>query len=209
MAERMERRSSRLRDDNDQNQDELPAEARALAPAINAAWQETLNGLFKPGDLLTKAKAMVAKGQWLDYVQQHLRFKAATARRLMTIASDKRLRQESHATHLPICWYTLWELTELTDEQFERGLQSGKINPNMLRVDIEVLKGSWVWGAISSPRTANSKFSYKPVAAKPDPRTKARTAYFEATIELTSDEADWEQALCDAHFRHAAGDDDE
>ncbi len=128
--------------------DDLPTEALALAPAINAAWRETLEGIFKTGDLLLKAKAIVPRGEWLEYVQEHLRFKAAAARRLMTIASDKRLRQESHATHLPICWYTLWRLTELTDEQFERGLQSGKINPNMQRTDIEIVKGSWVCMAV-------------------------------------------------------------
>jgi hypothetical protein len=56
---------------------------------------------------------------------------------------------------------------------------------------------------------ASSKFSYKREAAKPDPRTKARTTYFEQTIELTSDEAEWELALCDAHFRHVGDDDEE
>ena len=204
MTDRVERQLSGCRDNND-----LIAEALALAAAIILAWRETLEGIFKTGDLLIKAKAIVPKGQWLEYVQEHLPFKAATARRLIKIASDKRLRQELYATHLPVCWYTLWQLAKLTDEQFERGLQSGKINPDMLRVDIEVLKGSWVWAESSLPRMASSTSSYKRAPAKPDPRTKARMTYFERTIELTSDEAAWELALCDAHFRQFGDDDDD
>lgn len=193
----------------------LDTDMLAIVAAIVATWRETLEGIFKTGDLLLQAKAIVPEGQWLSFVREYLPFKGATARRLMAIASDGRLRQESHATHLPICWYTLWELTDLSDEQFERGLQAGTINPSMLRADVELLKGSWVPGRGGSPKLAGRaaskglrKFGYKMRPPQPDPVISARVAYFEATVELSPDENERELAACYAHFRRVAEDDD-
>lgn len=185
--------------------DEFTADAVALAVAINAAWRETLDGIFKTGDLLTKAKAAVGHGNWLQYVKQHLPFDRATARRLMAIASDTKLRNEAHVTHLPPCWPTLLDLTTTTEEQFERGIRDGLIHPGMLRADVERVKGRWVPGEIGSPRFRDDgKSMRRRVGPDPDPIKTAREAYFNLTCELSADEALREGNMCWDHFRAVA-----
>ncbi len=206
-------KSSRVKEPASPNKN-LPVEAIALVPVIKAARRATVASIFKVGDLLKEAKALVPNGQWLRYIREHLEYKEATVRRLIAIASDKRLRQESHATALPICWYTLWELTSLTDEQFNRALSGGDINPNMLRVDVERLKGMWVAGASSVGRQLTHSLvagthgprrsSNRSRLAEQDPVLTTRLAYFEAAVELTADEAERELAACYAHFRRDA-----
>jgi hypothetical protein len=70
-----------------------------------------------------------------------LDFNLSTAERLMAVARDKRLRNPAHAQALPPAWYTLYELTKLTDQQFEKGIAIGAINPRLSRQEAAVLAG--------------------------------------------------------------------
>lgn len=183
------------------------ADAVALAADINTAWRETPDGIFKTGDLLIKAKAAVGHGNWLKYVKQHLPFDRATARRLIAIARDTKLRNEAHVTHLPPCWPTLLDLTTTTQEQFERGIRDGLIHPGMLRVDVERVKGRWVPGEISSPRFRDDGKSMRrrqQAGPDPDPIKTAREVYFDLTCELSADAALREGNMCWDHFRAVA-----
>jgi len=59
-----------------------------------------------------------------------------TARKYMQISHDNRLSNGSHVNHLPNSWGTLYELTTLTDDQFNDCLENGIISPDMQRKDI-------------------------------------------------------------------------
>jgi N6-adenosine-specific RNA methylase IME4 len=54
----------------------------------------------------------------------------------MAIGADKRIANGAHVQHLPPHWGTLYELTKLTDQQFEAKLASGLIHPELERRDV-------------------------------------------------------------------------
>jgi hypothetical protein len=56
-------------------------------------------------------------------------------------AQNDNVRNSEHVPNLPVQWGTLYALTKLTDEQFDNGIKSGAINPNMQRKDVNVLRG--------------------------------------------------------------------
>jgi hypothetical protein len=61
--------------------------------------------------------------------------RASTANKLMKIGACDHLRNSEHVPNLPVHWGTLFELTLLTAEQFNHGIESGAINPKMQRKD--------------------------------------------------------------------------
>lgn len=106
------------------------------ADKIRAAWQSSFDGIMECGRLLTKAKAQLDHGQWLQMIESELPFKADTAQRLMKISTDERLTNAAHARFLPRSRETLYELTKLSTEVFEQKIADGTIHPEMQRSDI-------------------------------------------------------------------------
>lgn len=46
------------------------------------------------------------------------------ANKLMVIAQNDNVRNDARAQHLPVQWTILYELTKLTDEQFDNGIKN-------------------------------------------------------------------------------------
>jgi Protein of unknown function (DUF3102) len=101
----------------------------AWAVRIESAWRGAVEGVLETGRLLTEAKAALPHGAFTAMIETDLPFKPSTAQRLMRIAADERLSNPAHVQHLPPHWGTLYELTKLSNEQFEAGLASGGIHP--------------------------------------------------------------------------------
>lgn len=108
---------------------------------ISDAWREQVPSIFETGNLLEAAKAELRHGEWLLLVKEKLPFDKGTAQRLIAISNNDNLRNAAHGPHLPASWRTLYELTKLTDEQFDQGVKSGVINPKMERKDVNALRG--------------------------------------------------------------------
>ena len=108
---------------------------------ISSAWREQVPSIFETGNLLEAAKAELAHGEWLVLAKEELPFSHQTANKLMAIADSDVLRNYAHGRNLPAAWTTLYELTKLTEEQFDAGIKSGAINPKMERKDVKVLRG--------------------------------------------------------------------
>jgi hypothetical protein len=122
------------------------------ATRICAAWQKQLPGIFETGVLLESAKDELRPAEWRALLSnKELPFGKRTANRLIAIAKDDRLRSETHASRLPACLMTLYELTKLTSEQFEQGIETGVINPKMMRKDLKPLLGDKGSGSSSKP----------------------------------------------------------
>ena len=98
---------------------------------INAAWNKSLEGIFEAGRFLAESKSELAHGEFMAMVKDDLCFGQSTAAKLMKVARDPRITNSEFVPNLPPSWGTLHELTKLSDEQFEGGLESGLINPNM------------------------------------------------------------------------------
>jgi hypothetical protein len=115
------------------NMDE--AKAREFAELIRREWRAILYCIIAVGNLLIEAKRSVPHKQWLSLIKGGLPFGPRTAQRLMKIAMDKRITDATRAPHLPSCWATLYELTKLSDEWFQKGLELKRIHPEMQRAD--------------------------------------------------------------------------
>jgi hypothetical protein len=112
------------------------------AALISCAWREQLPSIFETGNLLEAAKAELLHGEWeLMFKNNEAPFSKRMGNMLIKIADDERLRNGKHASHLPVHWSILHELTKLTAAQFENGIASGAINPNMQRKDVRKLRG--------------------------------------------------------------------
>lgn len=176
-----------------------------LAAPINAAWRDTVYGIFKTGDLLLAAKKRIPRGQWRTFITAELAFDYSTAVRLMDIAGDVRLRNEALAPLLPPCWTVLYQLTHLTTEQFQKGIDSRIINPGMERWEVEALRERAPQVEVRFPNLFPAK---KPVKSNKlgsatryeNPITVARRSYFEACAELTAEESSIQMDLCEQFF---------
>jgi hypothetical protein len=101
------------------------------------------------GRLLIEAKASLPHGEWGKLTGETtktgiglLPFSSRAAQMFMAIARDKKLGNPNHGSDLPLplSWRTQYELTKLTDEQWERGVREGIINPQMERKDVNALR---------------------------------------------------------------------
>ena len=112
---------------------------RDWAERILEAWQMSLTGIFKAGQLLLGAREgpdALAHGEFTAMIETDLPFKHSTAFRLMAVARDQRLTNLAHVQCLPPHWGTLYELTKLPDDVFEVKIADGSIHPEMQREDV-------------------------------------------------------------------------
>lgn len=104
------------------------------ADRITAHWRQPVESFFEAGDDLVRAKGELEHGEWEALVDSQLPFGPRTARRLMAISRDDRLR--THGSVLPPSWRTIYEITKLTDEELDELVADGTINPECERSDI-------------------------------------------------------------------------
>jgi hypothetical protein len=96
------------------------------ADRINAAWRKAATAYIDIGNMLIESKAATLHGEWIDLLGK-LDFDKRTAQKLMEIARDERLAKASALTLLPQHWTTLYALTRLGDDEFERALSVGGV----------------------------------------------------------------------------------
>lgn len=116
------------------------APASAWAARISACWQASVHAILEVGRLLSAAKDALPHGAFETMVESDLPFSTSTAQRLMAVAGDPRLSNPAHVQLLPPSWGTLYELTKLSDEQFEAARTGGIIRPDMMRRDLDQVR---------------------------------------------------------------------
>lgn len=132
--------------------------ARDWATRIAERWRASVEAILEVGRLLVEAKTSLPHGQFGEMVDNDLPFSASTAQRLMAIAADDRLANAAHGQHLPASWRTLYELTHLSDDEFDQGIARNIIRPDMERREIaERLRGDRP--EIELPRSADGKLT--------------------------------------------------
>lgn len=112
------------------------ADEHVWAARITACWRASVEAILEVGRLLTAAKDALPHGAFGSMIESELPFGSSTAQRLMAIAGDVRLSNPAHVQHLPASWGTLYELTKLPDDEFERKIADGTIRPDMMRRDL-------------------------------------------------------------------------
>lgn len=113
--------------------------AEQWAEIIRGQWQDGVTGIMNVGLSLNNSREELGKRIFTKMVREDLRYATSTVRQLIQIGTDTRLMDVAMAT-LPASWRTLYALSTLTDEQFQRGLDSGVIHAGMERKDVAQLK---------------------------------------------------------------------
>jgi N6-adenosine-specific RNA methylase IME4 len=112
------------------------APASAWAARIAECWRASVEAILEVGELLAAAKEKLPHGEFSGMIESELPFGARTAQMLMKIAADPRLANPKHVSLLPPSWGTLYELTKLDDESFDRAVEQNIIRPDMERREI-------------------------------------------------------------------------
>jgi N6-adenosine-specific RNA methylase IME4 len=97
------------------------------AAKITQAWRETVDGIFRVGDLLIAAKADPA----CRFDELDLPFERSMANKLTLIAQKQWFRRSSIWNMLPASWTTLYALSTIDDEQLDEHLAAGDIKPEL------------------------------------------------------------------------------
>jgi hypothetical protein len=118
----------------------LELDAEAWAIRITARWRASVEAIIEVGQLLIDAKGRLPHGAFGKMLENDLPFGASTAQRLMAVAADNRLSNPAHVQHLPASWGTLYELTKLSDGEFEEAIEQKIIRPDMERKEIELIR---------------------------------------------------------------------
>lgn len=103
---------------------------------IIAAWRSSVGGILETGRLLTEAKAELEHGEFEAMIESDLPFGARTTQMLMKISHNSRFAKAKYTSLLPPNWYCLYQLTKLSDEEFERRIGDGTIRSDMRQADI-------------------------------------------------------------------------
>lgn len=107
---------------------------REWAKHIRSKWTDACAGMlaaiFAIGNFLIKAKEDLDRGEFIPMIENDLPFTRRTASMFMAIARDQRLSNGKSISHLPPHWGTLYKITRLEDEVFERLIINGTISPD-------------------------------------------------------------------------------
>jgi DNA N-6-adenine-methyltransferase (Dam) len=118
--------------------DATPPTREVWASRITSSYRKSVLAIVETGQLLVAAKKALPHGEFGDMCELDLPFDIRTAQKLMAIASDPRITTQE--SYLPAAWTTLFELSKLDDETFQRGIDDGSINPSTSRKDVHRLK---------------------------------------------------------------------
>lgn len=89
--------------------------------------------------MLEAAREELGAAKFATMVRDNLKWHKGTVSKLTIIADNKKLREVAPG-QLPANWTILYELTKLTDEQFQTGIDTGVIHAGMERKDISALR---------------------------------------------------------------------
>lgn len=119
-----------------------PPTVEDWAASITQAWRESVSGIIEVGRQLKAAREALGdqRGAWGRLIgdngqKSQLPFGSNTAYRLIAIAEDERLL--AHGPVMPASWRTLYDLTQLDDDEFHVALSEGRIHPEMERSDVK------------------------------------------------------------------------
>jgi hypothetical protein len=113
------------------------ASAGAWAARITACWRASVEAIIEVGRLLIAAKDALPHG---EFGKMELPFSASTADRLMAIARDRKISNPAHVQYLPASWGTLYELTQLDEDEFKARIADGTIRADMERKEVFVVR---------------------------------------------------------------------
>jgi hypothetical protein len=113
---------------------EINARSKASFEAeIAAQWRRNVGGILRVGELLNGAELELDSDV---FAALKLPFGPRTSQMLRRVAAHPIISKTKHASLLPACWSTLYELTKVDDNVLVAALADGRIHPGLQRKDI-------------------------------------------------------------------------
>jgi hypothetical protein len=128
-------------------------------------WRGTMKAFWKCSCRCAEAYRVLDEGE-KRLLLERLPFDRSTFSKLVKIGNDDRLRPL--LKRLPLSYSTIYEVSLLSDEQLERANETGIINPDARRSDIEALR--------KGPRKPNGNGTSKDSPGPVGPRSAQPTA---------------------------------
>lgn len=100
------------------------------AEVIRADLGRAVEGIVSAGKHLIAAKADVQHGEWLPLLEQ-IGISHSAAKKLMAVGRNAELSNGSSSNHLPASLDALYQLSRLSPEVIESGIEHGDIHPAM------------------------------------------------------------------------------
>lgn len=120
----------------------VSAERAEWARQINAAWQSSVEGILRCGELLIGAKGdpKLLHGEFMAMVDKDLPFGISTADKLMQIARHPVLTNSEYIPNFPPSWGTMSEIAKLSGSEVVALIADGRIHPEVKQADIVQLR---------------------------------------------------------------------
>lgn len=127
----------------DEVADREEAAVNDLVADFNDGWKMSVDGVFKAGGALAQLKEHLKhkKGAYSRLLKERLKISDRTSDRLIKVATHPVL-QATHVSHperLPRSWGTLAEMTKLPEFRLQQALDSGEIDANTERKEVEAI----------------------------------------------------------------------
>jgi hypothetical protein len=101
-----------------------------FATKIGAAWHRSFDGVIEAGRLWAEAKDTLSRTE-LAELMATTRFSGPTVSKLISISEDRRITDPKYQAVLPNSYGNLYELTHLSDSEFESAAREGVLRPDI------------------------------------------------------------------------------
>jgi hypothetical protein len=118
-----------------------PRTSRQFANEIRSHLSRSVEEILAVGELLIEAKQTLQHGKFEAMVEEELGWSPATAQRLMIVARTPFLSNPAHGQLLPTSWRTLYELSQVPEDEFRQAIEAGAIKPEITRSEVLALRG--------------------------------------------------------------------
>ena len=112
----------------------------SFVKSISVAWQKGVESIIETGSLLIQAKKKLPHGKFTRMIEEKLPFGERTARMLMTVAKHPILSKRKYTSVLPPSWYTLYELSRISEDESEELIKTGEITPELTQAEARELR---------------------------------------------------------------------
>ena len=123
-----------------------------FADRILDAWHRAVDGIIEVGMLCVHARETLDRKE-LNELMKKLHMSLPTFSKLAKIAEDPRITSQENRSKLPSSYGTLYEITQLSNSQFDKALKDGVITPTTERSTVLAMRST---GAGSAKQTKSA-----------------------------------------------------
>jgi len=110
---------------------------QSFVDRISESWRESVKKILETSQILVESENQLNEIEFMDMVSQ-LPMSQSTISKLLMIGKNNYLPQQTK--YLPPHWTTIYEISTLDNNQIDKGIEEGFINPSSIKKDIDKFK---------------------------------------------------------------------